>query len=55
MASIEPLGERIIDNWGVMELYRVNGINKQNCPAELLKLFKELDVSQFVFDNASYS
>lgn len=55
MASISALGERIIDNWGVMELYRVNGINADNCPIELIKLYNELDVSQFVFENASYS
>lgn len=55
LANIQPLGERIIDNWGIMELYRVNGINLENCPTALIKLYQDLDVSQFVFDNASYS
>lgn len=55
LVEVEDIGDRIIDNWGIMNLFLVNDLKASNCPHELLEIYQNFDVSQILEEENRYS
>lgn len=55
MVQSEDIGDRIIDNWGVMNLFLIEKLQLENCPNSLVETFLNLDVTQFLEEESRFS